>query len=159
MVSRACGKWGLKARPHIPHTLTRGKGPRKVRSKRKKKGAENMKAIDLIRLLEQKPFAEVLVMMNEDYDEKYDHLTPYVDSDGKIIIQFWSNGKQVRARGDSTGRWMHTVGQRASYRYCCSVCGKIAYFVHGNNSKNGYEKKCTYQYCPNCGAKMDGEGS
>ena len=57
---------------------------------------------------------------------------------------------------DGSGRWMHTVGQGASYRYCCSICGKIAYFVSGNNSKVGYQRECTYKFCPNCGAKMDG---
>ena len=48
-----------------------------------------MKAYELKDLLERKPQAEVLVMENEDYDDKVGIITPYVDSEGKVVIQFW----------------------------------------------------------------------
>ena len=45
------------------------------------------------------------------------------------------------------GKWEQVSGQRyftsASYFYRCSVCGE-------NNPRNT-------KYCPNCGAKMEGE--
>lgn len=45
---------------------------------------------------------------------------------------------------------------RDSYRYICSNCQDVAYYVTGNNGKKQKEDKpkCGYRYCPNCGADM-----
>lgn len=45
---------------------------------------------------------------------------------------------------------------RDSYRYICSNCQNVAYYVTGNNGKKQKEDKpkCGYRYCPNCGAEM-----
>ena len=45
---------------------------------------------------------------------------------------------------------------RDSYRYICSNCQDVAYYVTGNNGKKQKEDKpkCGYRFCPNCGAEM-----
>ena len=48
-----------------------------------------MKAKELKTILEEHPEANVLVMKNEDYDDKISHVTPYTDSEGNVVIQFW----------------------------------------------------------------------
>lgn len=58
-------------------------------NKNEMKGYEKMKASELIRVLETHPDAEVVVMANEDYEDKKSLLTPYVDIDGRVVIQFW----------------------------------------------------------------------
>lgn len=50
-----------------------------------------MKAKELIEILKKHPEAEVVVMANEDYDNKQSVLSPYVDTDGKVVIQFWES--------------------------------------------------------------------
>lgn len=42
-------------------------------------------------------------------------------------------------------------------KFTCSVCGKIAYYPQPTRLKN-WVKHCSYEYCPHCGAKMDGKG-
>ena len=45
------------------------------------------------------------------------------------------------------GQWLRENIREKSYLRVCSVCKKIAYFCG---------EGCSYLYCPNCGAKMDG---
>lgn len=51
------------------------------------------------------------------------------------------------------GRWSEHFKRTCSTMFDCSVCGGIAYDVQKNKKQ---PKHCTYRYCPNCGAKMDG---
>ena len=44
------------------------------------------------------------------------------------------------------GRWIDMALRFTQVKEKCSVCGGIVY-AHG------------YNYCPNCGAKMDGDGN
>lgn len=45
------------------------------------------------------------------------------------------------------GRWLRENIRPKSYLRVCSMCKKTAYFCG---------EGCSYKYCPNCGAKMDG---
>lgn len=45
------------------------------------------------------------------------------------------------------GWWVQGNIRPKSYFRLCSVCKKLAYFCG---------EGCSYKYCPNCGAKMDG---
>ena len=46
------------------------------------------------------------------------------------------------------GYWENANGRPKTYIRKCSVCGKEAYFCG---------RGCSYKYCPNCGAIMDGD--
>lgn len=45
------------------------------------------------------------------------------------------------------GQWERENIRPKSYLRVCSMCKKTAYFCR---------EGCSYKYCPNCGAKMDG---
>ena len=45
------------------------------------------------------------------------------------------------------GRWMNANSRPKTYWRKCTACGGLAYFCGIG---------CSYKYCPNCGAKMDG---
>ena len=48
------------------------------------------------------------------------------------------------------GKWIERENNYDTY-YDCSVCSESFVFVDGDPIDN------LYQYCPNCGAKMDGK--
>jgi ribosomal protein L33 len=54
------------------------------------------------------------------------------------------------------GHWEEENRLRRSAKFLCSVCGGLAYFVQPTRDET-WKKCCPYKYCPNCGAKMDGE--
>lgn len=54
----------------------------------------------------------------------------------------------VDAEAVRHGKWIAENIRKKSYLRQCSVCNKIAYFCGTG---------CSYNYCPNCGAKMDAE--
>lgn len=45
------------------------------------------------------------------------------------------------------GKWLREKIRPKSYLRVCSMCKKTAYFCGLG---------CSYKYCPNCGARMDG---
>lgn len=48
-----------------------------------------MKAKELIEILKQYPDTEVAVIENEDYENKKTDLSVYVDTENRVVIQFW----------------------------------------------------------------------
>lgn len=59
------------------------------------------------------------------------------------------------------GRWEDEYGGAFSNpRYRCSVCKGRALYRHEQNCLGGWEDvQALTDYCPLCGAKMDGDGS
>ena len=49
------------------------------------------------------------------------------------------------------GRWVEKEEPYFDVIFACSACGEEFCFIEGNPSDN------LYKYCPNCGARMDGE--
>lgn len=54
------------------------------------------------------------------------------------------------------GEWEEVDSTPKGQMFHCSVCHKTAYFPQPTRDKT-WKKQCPYTYCPNCGAKMDGE--
>lgn len=59
-------------------------------------------------------------------------------------------------RENVRGEWREENPREKSMMWRCSVCGRIAYYPTIGERKN-YKKHCGYNFCPNCGAKMDRE--
>lgn len=70
---------------------------------------------------------------------------PYIRADA--VRSNISMAPSLDADSDTHGQWLRENIRPKSYLRICSACSKIAYFC-------GTE--CSYKYCPNCGAKMDG---
>lgn len=79
-----------------------------------------------------------------------------IDADKlKLHYAWWDNEEQrafdtivdMQPTVDVHARWERTKPTSVkSYRRICSFCGQVAYMINEE-----------YKYCPNCGAKMDGE--
>lgn len=48
------------------------------------------------------------------------------------------------------------IHQTYSWKYKCPKCGRIVYFNHGFNNKNGKGQRpeCKYRFCPWCGYEV-----
>ncbi len=66
--------------------------------------------------------------------------------DISAFIQFLENRKIVDAVEVVHGRWVNASGART----ICNNCGEYPLYDYFGRQKFSY-------YCPNCGAKMDGE--
>ena len=54
------------------------------------------------------------------------------------------------------GEWMEENSRPRSMQFVCSVCHRTSYDQQPTRDK-AWRKRCRYAYCPNCGARMDGE--
>ena len=64
------------------------------------------------------------------------------------IRNFLNKQPTIEAEPVRHGYWENANSRPKTYIRKCSVCGKEAYFCG---------RGCSYKFCPNCGAKMDGD--
>ena len=64
------------------------------------------------------------------------------------------------------GRWIiekrHTVSRNPymdDNYHAHATCSECGFCIHSENASFGYPELNTTNYCPNCGAKMDGDGN
>lgn len=81
-------------------------------------------------------------------DVQEDELRPTL----KSIREFVNKRPAVDAEPVRHGQWK-AANRRGTLcdTYVCSECGNMVM------QAEGYTYSCTYNYCPNCGAKMDEE--
>lgn len=73
-----------------------------------------------------------------------------INHEGEIMDCVWY-ATEVDAVPVARGEWKRDIGDRHSsgeYRYC-TACGGNAFHLYGMIRN--------YNYCPNCGAKMEGK--
>lgn len=71
-----------------------------------------------------------------------------------VIPRNWNFEKRYNEEGMVRhGKWMPVEpdSRGFTFRFTCSVCGGYTTYYEDANG-------CDYDYCPNCGAKMDLEG-
>lgn len=81
---------------------------------------------------------------------QFDDIPPFIGMTGGCVQQFIDKAPTVDAVEVVHGRWI-TDGLGDGERIC-SVCRRYALYTH----RNRYDQYLTI-YCPNCGAKMDGD--
>lgn len=75
-----------------------------------------------------------------------------IDNDAQTIAQLPSADVQPVRHGV----WTEENRRPKSAMFYCSECHRTAYDIQPTRDKT-WEKRCRYAYCPNCGARMDGE--
>lgn len=99
----------------------------------------------VVKAIDNAPTAEPekVLVANVTFDE--DKLKEIVQTD--VIDKIKSGDLVIRSEKRPHGKWI-----KHEWGYSCSVCGVSNDYAYDNNIH-----KFTDYYCPNCGAKMDGE--
>lgn len=80
----------------------------------------------------------------DDLRTQFDDIPPFIGLTGGCVQQYIDKAPTVDAVEVVHGRWVNPYINRYGHPcHCCSICG----------FKASYQDK---NYCPNCGAKMDG---
>ena len=96
----------------------------------------------------------------EELWKKFESEPWYENADrDEIALPMVDDAPAVDAVEVVHGRWEDEYGGAfTNPRYRCSVCKGKALYRHEKNSLGGWEAvQALTDYCPNCGAKMDGE--
>lgn len=65
------------------------------------------------------------------------------------------DGEQKQVQPEhKTGRWIYGESEVGNDGYYCSECGNFVPWIYEESAMNFIRE---YKFCPNCGAKMDGE--
>ena len=60
---------------------------------------------------------------------------------------------ELEARMPKEGEWIDENRRTRSSKFVCSTCKRTCYDIQPTRDK-AWTKRCRYNYCPNCGAKM-----
>lgn len=63
---------------------------------------------------------------------------------------------ELEAQLPKEGEWIEANTRPRSAQFYCSVCHRTCYDIQPTRDK-AWTKRCRYNYCPNCGARMRGE--
>ena len=61
--------------------------------------------------------------------------------------------KRIAELMPKEGEWIEANTRPRSAQFYCSVCHRTCYDIQPTRDK-AYTKRCRYNYCPNCGARM-----
>ena len=64
--------------------------------------------------------------------------------------------EELEAQLPKEGEWIEANTRPRSAQFYCSVCHRTCYDIQPTRDKV-WTKRCRYNYCPNCGARMRGE--
>ena len=104
------------------------------------KWGEEMRLID----------ADALIMAVEDFPNCYNGWSDTYDK--AFIIGAIEEAPTIDAVSVVHGEWKPFDLTWGRSLYACSVCGEVEYLPC-----DAFNGKPLFKYCPNCGAKMDGE--
>ena len=72
----------------------------------------------------------------------------------ELYFEDWEKALEMgieALENQKTGHWIEQEGYDGDTYYDCSECGESFCLIEGTPTDN------LYNYCPNCGAKMEGE--
>lgn len=114
------------------------------------------------RLIDAAKWDEFYQEMTKDL-KPYDH---YDDGyrDAMDNVDDWMDGNQVEAEPVRHGVWIiekrHSVSRNPymdDNYFASATCSECDFCIHAETKSFGYPDLNTANYCPNCGAKMDGD--
>ena len=75
-----------------------------------------------------------------------------VQENSGINFRLW---QEAEAQMPKEGEWIDENRRARSSKFVCSACKRTCYDIQPTRDK-AWTKRCRYNYCPNCGAKMTG---